>query len=321
MTDDGAPQLVYHPGDLRRERLGLTPADWAFITTQADAIMHVGAEVSHTKTYSTLRSVNVASTAELARLCLDAQLSQGRRRPVPFHFVSTGEISMLGDGGEQGALYEESVRSARVVPDQDDAVAKGYAATKWVCERMLENLAEEKASCQQGDDAGAAGPLRVWIHRPSSITTPQDESAMGPDAPILPRVLFYSRLLRAVPSEMEVGGRIGGSLDFIPLDTAAGDIVDVVMASCDEAAGGKESAPAVTMGCVRSEGGGVTGGTVLELATLREFLEAEAEQSEGAREEGQKKARFQAVPLSKWTDRAEALGLHPLLAGLFRGVE
>lgn len=329
--DGDAPQLIYQPGDLRRERLGLTPAEWASIAAQADAIVHVGAEVSHTKTYATLRSANVAATAELARLCLEAQLLQGRRRPVPFHFVSSGEIAMLGDGcggdedgRKQRTLYEESVRSAGVVPDQGDAVAKGYAATKWVCERMLENLSEEKAGHQEGDDA-AAGPLRVWIHRPSSITTPQDESNVGPDAPILPRVLFYSRLLRAVPGEITSGGRIKGSLDFVPLDKVAGDIVDVVMASCDEVVGGKESGPVVTVG-VRSVGGGVTyvhhsGGTVMELATLGEFLEAEAAQEEGAREEGQKGARFEIVSFSEWTNRAEAAGLHPLLAGLFRSVE
>jgi hypothetical protein len=230
---------------------------------------------------------------------------------------------MLGDGADQGTLYEESVRSAGVVPDQQDAVAKGYAATKWVSERMLENLSEEMASDQQGDDA-AAGPLSVWIHRPSSITTPQDESAVGPDAPILPRVLFYSRLLRAVPSEFSSGGRIGGSLDFVPLETVAADIVEAVMASCDEAVGGNESAPVVTMG-VRSAGGVTyvhhSGDTVMELTTLREFLEAEAEQSDGAREKGQKRAQFEALPFSMWTDRAEAAGLHPLLAGFFRGVE
>ncbi|KAI0552262.1 hypothetical protein F4679DRAFT_581566 [Xylaria curta] len=329
-TVDVAPQLIYQPGDLRQRRLGLTPAEWASIAAQADAIVHVGAEVSHTKTYATLRSANVAATAELTRLCLEAQIRQGRRRPVPFHFVSTGEIAMLGDGGgrEQGTLYEESVRSAQLVPDQEDAAAKGYAATKWVCERMLENLSEEIAGHQQDDDA-AAGPLRVWIHRPSSITTPQDESAVGPDAPILPRVLFYSRLLRAVPEEMAAGGRIGGSLDFVPLDTVAGDIVDSVIASCiascDEAAGGEKSAPAVTMG-VRSGRGGVTyvhhsGGTVMELATLREFLETKAEQLESVGEENQKRAPFEALPFIEWTDRAEAAGLHPLLAGLFRGVE
>lgn len=325
-VDGGARQLIYQPGDLRLERLGLTPAEWASIAAQADAIVHVGAEVSHNKTYATLRSANVAATAELARLCLEAQLSQGRSRPIPFHFVSSGEVAMLGDGCggnedglEQRTLYEESVRSAGVVPDQGDAVAKGYAATKWVCERMLENLSEEKASRQEGDHA-AAGPLRVWIHRPSSITTPQDESNVGPDAPILPRVLFYSRLLRSVPGEMTSGGRIKGSLDFVPLDKVAGDIVDVVMASCDEAVGGeKESTPGATMG-VRSGGGGVTyvhhsGGIVMELAKLGEFLEAEAEGEEG------QKVPFETVPFSEWTNRAEAAGLHPLLAGLFRSVE
>ncbi|KAK1996638.1 hypothetical protein LX36DRAFT_691895 [Colletotrichum falcatum] len=331
-TDGAAPQLIYHPGDLRRERLGLTRAEWASIAAQADAFVHVGAEVSHTKTYTTLKSANVAATAELAKLCLEAQLSQGHRRSVPFHFVSTGEIAMLGDGGaanedgrEQGTLYEESVRSAWVVPDQEDAIAKGYATTKWVSERMLENLSEEKASHRkQGDDA-AISPLHVWIHRPSSITTPQDESAVGPDAPILPRILFYSRLLRAVPSEITSGGRIRGSLDFIPLDKVACDIVDVVLASCGESVGGNETASVVTVG-VRNGGGHVTyvhhsGGTVMELTTLREFLEAEAEQSDGSREERQDKACFKELPFLEWTNRAEAAGLHPLLAALFRSVE
>ncbi|KLU82007.1 hypothetical protein, variant [Magnaporthiopsis poae ATCC 64411] len=316
-----ARQLIYQTGDLRRERLGMTPAEWVSIAAQADAIVHVGAEVSHKR-----RTRIIGDHWELARLCLEAQLLQGRPRPVPFHFISTGEIAMLGDGAGGGiqegrehvTLYEESVRSARVVPDKEDAVAKGYATTKWVCERMLENLAEEKASSgPQGNG------LRLWIHRPSSITTSQDESAAGPDAPILPRVMFYSRLLRAVPAEMTGGrGRIRGSLDFVPLEKVAGDIVDVVMASCDETAvSGKESTPVKTMG-VKSGAGGVTyvhhsGGTVMELATLREFLEAE----EAELSEGQKKPRFEAVSLSEWTDRAEAAGLHPLLAGLFRGVE
>ena len=310
-------QLMYQPGDLRRERLGLTPAEWASIAAQADAIIHVGAEVSHTKTYTTLKSANVSATAELARLCLEAQLSQGRRRPVPFHFISTGEIAMLGDGGgsngngkEQGTLYEESVRSARILPDQEDAIAKGYAATKWVCERMLENLSEENHQVGDDNDTASAGPLRVWIHRPSSITTPQDEAMVGPDAPILPRVLYYSRLLRAVPVEMTSGGRIRGSLDFVPIEVVAGDIVSVVLGSCGD--GG------VTMGV---ESKGVTyvhhsGGTVMELATLRDFLEREDEEGEG-----QEKGRFESPTFGEWTDRAEAVGLHPLLAGLFRGVE
>lgn len=345
--------LLYLPGDLRRERLGLTPAEWASVVAQADAIVHVGAEVSHTKTYATLRSANVAATAELAKLCLEAQLSSRRDpqhgpRPVPFHFVSTGEIPMLGGANrteeveiesETLTLYEESVRSARVVPDQGDAVARGYAATKWVGERMLENLAEASTAA-----AGHHPGFRVWIHRPSAITTPQDESAVGPDAPILPRILFYSRLLRAVPGDATSGGfGIRGSMDFVPLDAVAGDIVDIVAASCDGAEAvdvngnvdDKEGTdtPVVTRTAIGVSSGGVTyvhhsGGTVMELATLREALEAEAEQSESAMEaeggcfsEKKARARFEVLSFSEWTDRAEAAGLHPLLAGLFRGVE
>lgn len=90
-------------------------------------------------------------------------------------------------------------------------------------------------------------------------------------------MVFYSRLLRAVPAETTGGGgRIRGPLDFVPLDQVAGDIADAVLASCDEAVvSGKESTQVETMG-VKNGGGGVTyvhhtGGTVMELATLREF--------------------------------------------------
>ncbi|CAP62330.1 uncharacterized protein PODANS_0_240 [Podospora anserina S mat+] len=334
--------LIYLPGDLRQKRLGLTPAEWASVAAQADTIVHVGAEVSHTKTYATLRAANVDATAELARLCLEAGVLS--RRPVPFHFVSTGEIPMLGssNGTEESEtliLYEESVRSAQVVPDQGDAVARGYAATKWVGERMLENLADISG----GIASTKAGSFRVWIHRPSAITTPQDETAVGPDAPILPRILFYSRLLRAVPGDGTSGGfGIRGSMDFVPLEKVAEDIVNVVVeaASSTQAVGDiddddvkeadtTDNTRAVTRGV---QSGGVTyvhhtGGTVMELATLRKVLEAEEEKATGQSEryladgEETRARRFEVLPFKEWTDKAEAAGLHPLLAGLFRGVE
>jgi hybrid polyketide synthase / nonribosomal peptide synthetase ACE1 len=63
-------RVVYYPGDLRRPRLGLSEQDFTLLSGEINAVVHVGADVSHAKTYETLREANVGSVRELIRLCL-----------------------------------------------------------------------------------------------------------------------------------------------------------------------------------------------------------------------------------------------------------
>lgn len=269
-------RVSYLPGDLRHARLGLSPSDWASVAAEADAVVHVAADVSHRKTYATLRASNVDSTQELARLCL--------ARRIPLHFVSSVEVALLGgsDGAQSVATFaEESVRDAGIVPSQADARGRGYAASKWVCERLLENLA-------------ASSGLRAWIHRPSLITLPQgaDEAAVyvgRPDAPLLLSVLYFSRLLRALP---ELPSRVGGILDSVSVEHVADDVVGAVLG------GGNDHGKAA--GEVRYVHH--TGDVEVPLDKLKEHLEAE---HGGA---------FERLPLREWVAKARNEGMHALVA-------
>ncbi|KAJ8128582.1 hypothetical protein O1611_g5050 [Lasiodiplodia mahajangana] len=287
-------RLAYLAGDLRQPRLGLSEVDWAVTSAQADAVIHVGADVSHSKTYRTVRDANVGATAELVRFCL---LNPDRR--VPLHFVSSAEVAMLGENGGVKSFAEVSVQAAGVTPSQADAVGEGYASSKWVCERMLENVAAVEP---------AAG-LRLWIHRPSSIMAPSDEDEAAaligkPDAPLLRSVLFYSRRLRAVPC---TDGLLEGMLDLVAVETVARDVIKAVLHGDEE--GVKENVTYVHH----------TGDAELALDRLKECLE-EQERTEGGSGPFISQP-FKVLPLGEWAVRAQEAGMHVLLGAVFENAD
>jgi len=193
-------RISYYEGDLRSPLLGLAPADCEAIFGEADALIHNGADVSHLKSYSTLRAANVASTGALAHLCA--------ARRIPIHYVSSAQVATLR---VRDVFGEGSARDAPPPVDGSD----GYAASKWASERMLERMS---------DSVG----LRVWIHRPSSIIMhagdPGEEKDDAP-ADLIHAVLRYSRKLKAVP----VSENLRGMLDFVSIENASAGIVSSVV--------------------------------------------------------------------------------------------
>jgi hybrid polyketide synthase/nonribosomal peptide synthetase ACE1 len=281
-------RLTYFDGDLRQPRLGLSESNWTSIASQADAVVHIGADVSHAKTYKTVRDTNVGATVEIARLCLASR--------AHLHFVSSGEVAMLGHIPAR-IFPEESVRNADVIPSQEDAQSEGYASSKWVCERLLENVAETGSG------------LRVWIHRPSSITAPRDEDEEAalvgkPDAPLLRSVFFYSRKLRAVPDAD--GQRLGGMLDLVGVVTVARDIAHAVL---HDDGNGRERVSYVHH----------TGDAEMALDRLHEHLSEIEKQELGDAETHL--PPFQVLPLAEWVESAQGVGMHPLLAMIFENAE
>lgn len=165
---------------------------------KADVIIHNGADVSHLKTYQTLRSANLESTKELVKLAL--------ARRVPIHYVSTAGVAMFTPRESFG-----QVSVATTLPPSDGV--DGYTASKWASERYLENLNEQFN-------------LPVWIHRPSSIT--RSSSLLGEDAmemELLQNLLKYSRMMKAVPSSE----KLVGTLDLVSAENVAKGIVGRVM--------------------------------------------------------------------------------------------
>ncbi|RYP38694.1 hypothetical protein DL768_010765 [Monosporascus sp. mg162] len=183
--------LIYR-GDLGAPKLGLSAADAEAIFSQADVLIHMGADVSFMKTYESLKLINVASTKELVRLSFP--------RRLPFHFVSSAGVTRLSGQETFGPV---SVQPYPPLNGRDD----GYTASKWVNEVYL-----ERVSNQLG--------LPVIIHRPSSIT---GEGA--PESDLMSSLMKYAQIVKAFPET----GSWGNYLDFISVQEAAKLIIADVM--------------------------------------------------------------------------------------------
>lgn len=181
-------KVVFHDGDLTLPRLGLSEEESRKLFNEVDAIIHNGADVSHLKSFQTLRSANLDSTRELVRMSLP--------RLIPIHYISTAGVALFSEKDTFGEI------SAAPYPPPIDG-SDGYTASKWASERYLEKVAEKF-------------PVSVCIHRPSSIM--RDDT---PELDILQNLLRYSRLMEAVP----VSPNLRGALDLVSVDNVAGSVV------------------------------------------------------------------------------------------------
>ncbi|KAL8972020.1 MAG: hypothetical protein Q9197_002972 [Variospora fuerteventurae] len=186
-----------YEGDLRLPRLGLTEEAASRILQTADSIIHNGADVSHLKTYNSLREANVASTRELTRMCLP--------RKIPLHYISTTGVTMYTTSE---TCAEVSVRES--VPPGDGLY--GYVASKWTSEVYLENF-------------NARYGLPIYIHRPSSVIRPE-EDMMGdnPVEDVVQNLLAYSQRIGAVPA----APGLRGTVDLVHPDTVTRKVVHAV---------------------------------------------------------------------------------------------
>ncbi|GAA1090782.1 non-ribosomal peptide synthetase [Tsukamurella spumae] len=123
--DAYAARIVAVPGDLTRERLGLSEEVWAELAETADGIMHCGADVNFLRPYSTLKSANVDGTVHVLALACDGPVK-------PVHFVSTTYV-FSRFSYPQDTVFAEDDRS----PVQDPRFTFGYTQSKWVGEQLV----------------------------------------------------------------------------------------------------------------------------------------------------------------------------------------
>lgn len=192
-----SPKIVRYAGDLALSNLGMTQAEVDGLLSDVDVIIHNGAEVSHMKSYRTLRASNFQSTVELARLAVHGQ--------IPIHYISTGGVTRLS-----GTSLQPESSLAAFLPPVDGS--DGYVASKWASEVFLEKLHKQFH-------------VQIWIHRPSSITGDN-----VPAVDVVHSVLRYSKLMKAVP---DLTGSTG-AFDFINVDTISKDIANRAVASADK---------------------------------------------------------------------------------------
>nr|AFI23580.1 PKS-NRPS hybrid [Colletotrichum higginsianum] len=249
-------KVVVHYGDLTAPHFGLSETTLSNIFSEADALIHNGADVSFLKTYETLKPINVDATKELVRLSLTNQLS--------FHYVSTASIVQV--------TGKESWAPLSVKDYPPPSTANGYLATKWASERYLEKVADQY-------------DLRVWIHRPSSIT---GDGAPAED--LVSNLLKYAEKVKAVPDM----GLWKGWLDFVSDETTAMQIVDEVYEDC--------SWPGHVRYFYQS------GEEMIPLSNLRGFL--------GNKIGG----NVDVLPMNDWLTIAERQGMNAMLCEYMRTV-
>ncbi|MBN1451246.1 MAG: amino acid adenylation domain-containing protein [Anaerolineales bacterium] len=181
-------QLVL--GDLGEPQLGLTDVVFGQLANQVDVIYHNGAMVNFVYPYQVHKASNVLGTQEVLRLASTVKLK-------PVHFVST--LSILYSGGiNDGHIFQEDADL-----DQVGAPFGGYAQSKWVAEKLVEQ-------------AGARG-IPYAIYRPGLVSGHSLSGAWNTDN-LISSMTRACVLLGSVPN-------LDVTVNIVPVDFVSGAII------------------------------------------------------------------------------------------------
>ncbi|KAG6038170.1 putative NRPS-like protein biosynthetic cluster [Claviceps citrina] len=129
------------PGNLSRNRLGLSPEAFSELASRLDVIVHAAATVNLVYPYAALRGANVGGTREILRLAA--------RGGATVHHISTNGVLPPS----RNAWTEKDMLDINDVPTR---LPDGYGQTKWVAETLV-------------SEAGRRG-MHVMVYRPGTIS-------------------------------------------------------------------------------------------------------------------------------------------------------
>jgi thioester reductase-like protein len=133
--DEFAGRIVAIAGDASLPKLGVEPALYAELCERIDSIYHAATSMNHLETYAMSKPTNVEGTREVLKLAT-------RERPKVLNYVSTLSV-----------FSSSNVVAARVVDEESSIDGEvhssfaGYAASKWVGERMVHVAVERGVMC------------------------------------------------------------------------------------------------------------------------------------------------------------------------------
>ncbi|MCF1593506.1 non-ribosomal peptide synthetase [Streptomyces muensis] len=187
-------------GDLASGDLGLDPGDWTRLREDVDTIVHSGARVHHLSPYARLKPANVQGTRTLLHLA-------GEGRPKAMHHLST--LAVFRAGQEPRAVTEKSA-----IDGERHPYGRGYAASKWVADRLVERAFERGAS-------GAIHRLgRIWAHTSTGAVNRDD---------------MFSRLLTSCAALGCHPADPGLREALLPVDVVARAVVELLPGGGDRA--------------------------------------------------------------------------------------
>ena len=209
-------KVTLHTGDLSLPKLGLPDQEARLVFSEADLVIHNGAEVSYLKSYNSLRNANVQSTRELLRMCAP--------RMSAFHYISTTSVENGANHTMKihrttGATQEATgpVSSDTVCEGRLAGLGFGYVKSKQISEQLLLKLKTQYPDWP------------IWIHRPSLIID-KDKVHGGPSS-VLESLQYYSSLLGAVPilPGSEKGLATSGLFNVMSMDAVVSGILSTAM--------------------------------------------------------------------------------------------
>lgn len=128
-------RIVAIPGDLRLPRVGMDEVTYQMLSTKIDSIYHCGVSMNHLETYAMAKSANVESVRELLKLATNKKLKQ-------MNYVST-----LGVFRPYSETTKRVVNEASLIDQEPHRTSNGYAASKWVGEKIIMIATERGIPC------------------------------------------------------------------------------------------------------------------------------------------------------------------------------
>lgn len=122
-------------GDLRQPRLGLPEGLYRTLSDTVDSIFHCATSMNHLETYEMAKAANVQGTTELLKLAV-----QGRPKLL-------NHISTLGIFTPRHTGSPHSVNEGSLIDYETHRNSGGYAASKWVSEKIVMNAAKRGIPC------------------------------------------------------------------------------------------------------------------------------------------------------------------------------
>ncbi|KAJ2504075.1 large subunit of alpha-aminoadipate reductase, partial [Coemansia sp. RSA 2049] len=148
-------------GDLAKDRLGLSAADWAECARAVDAVVHNGALVHWVYPYARLRAPNVLSTLWVLRLAAE-------HRVKPVTFVSSTSALDTDHYVALGASLPAGIRESDDLQGSRRGLQTGYGQSKWVAENLMARAR------QNGLPVTVVRPGYVLGHSRSGVTNTDD---------------------------------------------------------------------------------------------------------------------------------------------------
>ena len=198
--DDWHSRIQCVAGNLGPAHFGLSDQDWQRVASEADVVIHNGAQVHWINTYEMLKPANVHGTLEAIKLC-----SVGKAKHFTFvsstavldhdHFVFESE-RIVAAGGE-GVSEDDNLSGSRT------GLGTGYGQSKWVSEYLSR-------------EAGRRG-LSGCIVRPGYVLGDSRSGVTNTDD-------FLIRMLKGC-IQLETRPNINNTVNMVPVNHVARTVV------------------------------------------------------------------------------------------------